>query len=165
MANEDCNQLVNGYLICQSTGHVLLWSLIQILSQPITSFLIVKQFLISLYQSIDLIVQAKSGTGKTCVFGVIALESVIATSNSLQILILAPTREIAVQIQAVIQAIGGAIEGLKCHTFIGGTIFGQDRQNLKKCHIAVGTPGNFQSTIQIGCDSIVFSNFSSFPSL
>lgn len=74
-------------------------------------------------------------------FSVIALESIITTSSSLQVLVLAPTREIAVQIQNVIQAIGVAMEGLKCHTFIGGTIFGQDRQHLKKCHIAVGTPG------------------------
>lgn len=103
--------------------------------------LVLISFIDFLHLLIDLIVQAKSGTGKTCVFSVIALESIIASSNSLQILILAPTREIAIQIQDVIQAIGCAIEGLKCHAFIGGTIFGQDRQNLKKCHIAVGTPG------------------------
>ncbi|KAJ8047400.1 putative ATP-dependent RNA helicase DDX20 [Holothuria leucospilota] len=97
---------------------------------------------------LDLIVQAKSGTGKTCVFSVIALESIITASSSLQVLVLAPTREIAVQIQNVIQAIGVAMEGLKCHTFIGGTIFGQDRQHLKKCHIAVGTPGRIKQLIE-----------------
>jgi ATP-dependent RNA helicase DDX20 len=48
----------------------------------------------------DLIAQAKSGTGKTCVFSVIALESLLNSSTSHpQTLILAPTREIAIQIK------------------------------------------------------------------
>lgn len=59
----------------------------------------------------------------------------------LQILILAPTREIAVQIHAVITTIGIKMEGLECHVFIGGTPLNQDKIRLKKCHIAVGSPG------------------------
>lgn len=90
---------------------------------------------------LDLIVQAKSGTGKTCVFSVIALEGMDLTNPSTQVLILAPTREIAVQIQDTIRAIGCEMDGLRSHVFIGGTLFGPDRQKLKKCHIAVGTPG------------------------
>lgn len=58
-----------------------------------------------------------------------------------KILILAPTREIAVQIHSVITAIGVKMEGLECHVFIGGTPLSQDKTRLKKCHIAVGSPG------------------------
>ncbi|KFO89924.1 putative ATP-dependent RNA helicase DDX20, partial [Buceros rhinoceros silvestris] len=89
----------------------------------------------------DLIVQAKSGTGKTCVFSTVALDAVLLESPATQILILAPTREIAVQIHAVITTIGMKMEGLECHVFIGGTPLSQDKVRLKKCHIAVGSPG------------------------
>lgn len=62
---------------------------------------------------IDLIVRAKSGTGKTIVFGVIALETLDISTELLQVLIIAPTREIAIQITHVIQAVGSKMEGRK----------------------------------------------------
>ncbi|NXB06238.1 DDX20 helicase, partial [Cnemophilus loriae] len=98
---------------------------------------------------LDLIVQAKSGTGKTCVFATIALDAVLLESPATQILILAPTREIAVQIHAVITTIGIQMEGLECHVFIGGTPLSQDRSRLKKCHIAVGSPGRIKQLIEL----------------
>ncbi|NXD26120.1 DDX20 helicase, partial [Spelaeornis formosus] len=98
---------------------------------------------------LDLIVQAKSGTGKTCVFATIALDALLLESPATQILILAPTREIAVQIHAVITAIGAAMEGLQCHVFIGGTPLSQDRSRLRRCHIAVGSPGRIKQLIEL----------------
>ncbi|XP_060087221.1 probable ATP-dependent RNA helicase DDX20 [Heteronotia binoei] len=98
---------------------------------------------------LDLIVQAKSGTGKTCVFSTIALDSLILESPVTQILVLAPTREIAVQIHAVITTIGIKMEGLECHVFIGGTPLNQDKIRLKKCHIAVGSPGRIKQLIEL----------------
>ncbi|NWT89543.1 DDX20 helicase, partial [Lanius ludovicianus] len=97
----------------------------------------------------DLIVQAKSGTGKTCVFATIALDAVLLESPATQILILAPTREIAVQIHAVITTIAIKMEGLECHVFIGGTPLSQDKSRLKKCHIAVGSPGRIKQLIEL----------------
>lgn len=92
---------------------------------------------------LDLIVQAKSGTGKTCVFTVIALEHLLLTaSSSLQVLMLAPTREVALQICTVIQGIGKGMK-IKVNTFIGGTSVKEDKAKLKTCQIAVGTPGKF----------------------
>lgn len=99
---------------------------------------------------LDLIVQAKSGTGKTCVFSTVALDSLILENTATQILVLAPTREIAVQIHSVIISIGSRIEGLECHVFIGGTPLPQDKARLKKCHIAVGSPGRIKQLIEIG---------------
>ncbi|XP_072212018.1 probable ATP-dependent RNA helicase DDX20 [Excalfactoria chinensis] len=98
---------------------------------------------------LDLIVQAKSGTGKTCVFSTIALDALLMDSPATQVLILAPTREIAVQIHAVITTIGIKMEGLECHVFIGGTPLSQDKVRLKKCHIAVGSPGRIKQLIEL----------------
>ncbi|XP_028309824.1 putative ATP-dependent RNA helicase DDX20 [Gouania willdenowi] len=99
---------------------------------------------------LDLIVQAKSGTGKTCVFCTIALDSLVLANSATQVLVLAPTREIAVQIHSVAMAIGCAMEGLECHVFIGGTPVSQDKAHLKKCHIAVGSPGRIKQLIELG---------------
>lgn len=59
----------------------------------------------------DLIVRAKSGTGKTLVFSIIALETLNISIESPQVLIIAPTREIAIQITHVIEGIGSKVEG------------------------------------------------------
>ncbi|KAK3103570.1 hypothetical protein FSP39_020216 [Pinctada imbricata] len=96
----------------------------------------------------DLIVQAKSGTGKTCVFTVIALESIQVDTSALQVLVLAPTREIAIQIWDVIKSVGSAIPSLQCQTFIGGMPVQEDKLKLKRCHIAVGTPGRIKQMIE-----------------
>lgn len=97
---------------------------------------------------LDLIVQAKSGTGKTCIFVVIALENVMLESPSTQTLILAPTREIAYQICEVVTSIGSALPGLCCHCFIGGLPISKDKLKLKRCHIAIGTPGRIKKLIE-----------------
>ncbi|XP_037629620.1 probable ATP-dependent RNA helicase DDX20 [Sebastes umbrosus] len=99
---------------------------------------------------LDLIVQAKSGTGKTCVFCTIALDSLVLENAATQVLVLAPTREIAVQIHSVVMAIGCAMEGLECHVFIGGRPVSQDKTHLKKCHVAVGSPGRIKQLIELG---------------
>ncbi|GFV86578.1 probable ATP-dependent RNA helicase DDX20 [Trichonephila clavipes] len=96
----------------------------------------------------DLIVQAKSGTGKTLVFTIIALEMLLET-KCLQVLILAPTREIAVQICDVIKAVGSEFKKLKCNSFIGGLPVSQDQDVAKNCQIAVGTPGRIKQLISL----------------
>ncbi len=66
---------------------------------------------------VDVIAQAKSGTGKTCVFAIAAIETVqvslhqpqvcgcIGCESYMQVLILAPTREIAIQIRDVVRCL------------------------------------------------------------
>ena len=68
----------------------------------------------------DCIVQSKSGTGKTCVYVVTALEMVRPEVGSLQVVVLAPTREIAVQGVTVAQQIGQQLSQVKVQAFIGG---------------------------------------------
>lgn len=68
---------------------------------------------------VDVVAQAKSGTGKTCVFAVVALESVDAAVRKPQVLILAPTREVAWQSRDVIREIGCYLKGkLKRESFV-----------------------------------------------
>ena len=104
---------------------------------------------------LDLLIQAKSGTGKTLVFSITALEFVQTFDNDnensavirTKVIILAPTREIAQQIVQMIQA----IKQSECvvHTFIGGTAVKDDRDHLKRCHIVVGTPGRIEELLRL----------------
>jgi ATP-dependent RNA helicase DDX20 len=104
---------------------------------------------------IDLLIQAKSGTGKTLVFSITALEFVQtidegdddSTVIRTKVIMLAPTREIAQQIVQVIKS----IKQPECivHTFIGGTALKDDQNHLKKCHIVVGTPGRIEELLRL----------------
>lgn len=90
---------------------------------------------------IDLIAQAKSGTGKTLVFALTALELVQPGQPAPQVLILAPTREIALQSRDVCRVIGSHVHGLSCNAFVGGTSMRNDVALSATSHIACGTPG------------------------
>ncbi|XP_015121965.1 probable ATP-dependent RNA helicase DDX20 [Diachasma alloeum] len=98
----------------------------------------------------DSIVKAKSGTGKTVVFGVIALEMIDVKLSSVQVIILAPTREIALQISEVLVAVGSEIKGMQVQCFIGGTPLQNDKIKANNCHIAVGAPGRVKHLIEKG---------------
>lgn len=69
-----------------------------------------------------MIVKSKSGTGKTLVFGIIALESLKLNKLSPQVLVVAPTREIAVQIQEVFKSIGTFYDGEAFKTVVNHLI-------------------------------------------
>lgn len=84
----------------------------------------------------DLIVQAKSGTGKTVAFSTMLLERVSVASPQPQVLVLAPTREIALQSAEVINTVGAhmAAPGLSVGVFIGGLPAEEDRKLLRRPH-------------------------------
>lgn len=89
----------------------------------------------------DTIGQAQSGTGKTATFVIGVLQRISTSSRSCQGLILAPTRELANQIQKVAIALGDYLK-VKCHACIGGTSVREDIEKLKDGqHLVVGTPG------------------------
>jgi len=91
----------------------------------------------------DVIAQAQSGTGKTGAFTVAALQSVDISKASTQILILAPTRELARQIYDVILGLSAMMSGLHIRLLVGGTSTSEDAAELRKSvpHIIVGCPG------------------------
>jgi len=89
----------------------------------------------------DVIAQAQSGTGKTATFAVSILQKIDTGLRECQALILAPTRELAQQIQKVVMALGDYM-GAQCHACIGGTSVREDMRKLDiGQHIVVGTPG------------------------
>ncbi|KAL0600811.1 Eukaryotic initiation factor 4A-II [Plecturocebus cupreus] len=90
----------------------------------------------------DVIAQAQSGTGKTATFAISILQQLEIEFKETQALVLAPTRELAQQIQKVILALGDYM-GATCHACIGGTNVRNEMQKLQAeaPHIVVGTPG------------------------
>ncbi|KAJ1911877.1 RNA helicase [Tieghemiomyces parasiticus] len=89
----------------------------------------------------DVIAQAQSGTGKTATFSIGILQSIDTKVRDTQAIVLAPTRELATQIQSVILALGDYMN-VQCHACVGGTRLGEDIRKLDHGqHIVTGTPG------------------------
>jgi len=89
----------------------------------------------------DVIAQAQSGTGKTATFTIGILSQLDYNLLECQALFLAPTRELAQQIQKVVMALGDYLN-VKCHACIGGTRIRDDISKLQSgVHVVVGTPG------------------------
>merc|ERR1712060_622017 len=92
-------------------------------------------------KGMDVIAQAYSGTGKTATFSIAILEKIDTGLRETQALMLAPTRELAQQIQKVVMSLGDYM-GAQCHACIGGTSVREDMRKLDDGqHIVVGTPG------------------------
>ncbi|KAJ9111360.1 translation initiation factor eIF4A [Naganishia cerealis] len=89
----------------------------------------------------DCIAQAQSGTGKTATFTISILQRIDTTKKEPQALILAPTRELAQQIQKVVIALGDYMN-VDCHACVGGTSIKEDIAKLAAGpQVIVGTPG------------------------
>jgi translation initiation factor 4A len=95
----------------------------------------------------DTIGQAQSGTGKTATFVIGALQRIDFSNEACQVLILAPTRELAQQIYKVVLALGDYMR-VKCHVCMGGTAVRDDIASLRcGVHVVVGTPGRVHDMI------------------
>ncbi|GAV01674.1 hypothetical protein RvY_12349-2 [Ramazzottius varieornatus] len=89
----------------------------------------------------DVIAQAQSGTGKTATFAISILQNIDINNPECQAMVLAPTRELATQIQKVVLALGDYMK-VQCHACIGGTSIATDQVKLGAGqHVVVGTPG------------------------
>jgi translation initiation factor 4A len=89
----------------------------------------------------DTIAQAQSGTGKTATFSISVLQQIELKTNKTQALILAPTRELAQQIQKVVRALGDFLD-ITSHACVGGTLVRDDIRILTSgVQVVVGTPG------------------------
>ena len=90
----------------------------------------------------DVIAKAPTGTGKTFAFGIPMIEHIDAASEAVQGLILAPTRELAIQIGDELRGLLTYYQGIRVAVLYGGAgIGGQIRQLEKKPQIVVATPG------------------------
>ena len=90
----------------------------------------------------DVIAKAPTGTGKTFAFGIPMIEHIDAALQEVQGLILAPTRELAIQIGDELRSLLTYFEGIRVAVLYGGAgIGGQIKQLERKPQIVVATPG------------------------
>ena len=90
----------------------------------------------------DVIAKAPTGTGKTFAFGIPMIEHVDPQDGSVQALILAPTRELAIQIGDELRSLLAFYENIRVAVLYGGTGIGSQIKALeKKPQIVVATPG------------------------
>ncbi|KAJ1720198.1 translation initiation factor eIF4A [Coemansia erecta] len=98
----------------------------------------------------DVIAQAQSGTGKTATFSISILQKVDPSIPKTQALVLAPTRELAQQIQKVMTSLGD-FRKVNIHACIGGTRVADDEKAFSEgAHVVVGTPGRVHDMISRG---------------
>ena len=101
-----------------------------------------QQAIPSFMQWKDVIAKAPTGTGKTFAFGIPMIEHIDAESPEVQGLILAPTRELAIQIGDELRGLLTYYKGIRVAVLYGGAgIVGQTKQLEKKPQIVVATPG------------------------
>lgn len=90
----------------------------------------------------DIMGQAQTGTGKTAAFGIPALEFLDENSRDVQVLIMCPTRELAIQVTKEILSLGKKMSDLNVVPVYGGQPIDRQLKALKrKTQIVVGTPG------------------------
>lgn len=95
-----------------------------------------------LLDSRDVIGQAQTGTGKTAAFGIPLIEGIDESLAYPQALVLAPTRELAMQIGVELRKIAKYLPGITVATIYGGASYGRQFDDLKAgAQVVVGTPG------------------------
>ena len=96
----------------------------------------------------DVIGQSQTGTGKTAAFGLPILQTLEAGQRHVQSLIIAPTRELAIQVAEAMAQYGRRV-GVKVLAVYGGQPYNTQINRLKKgVHVVVGTPGRLLDLIQ-----------------
>ncbi|CAF4111048.1 unnamed protein product, partial [Adineta steineri] len=96
----------------------------------------------------NVIAQAQSGTGKTATFTISILQRLDLEFKGCQALILAPTRELAQQIQKVVLTLSDYMN-VTCHAFVGGTRVQEDIKRLESgVQVVVGTPGRVYDMLE-----------------
>lgn len=90
----------------------------------------------------DIIGQAQTGTGKTCAFGIPAIEQIDKTVSGIQVMALCPTRELAIQVSEELKNVSKYKKGLQILPIYGGQPIERQIMALKKKpQIIIGTPG------------------------
>ena len=102
-------------------------------------------------KGLDLIAQAKTGSGKTAAFGIGLLEPLNPRFFGCQALVLCPTRELADQVAKEIRRLARSADNIKVLTLCGGVSIGPQIGSLEHgAHVIVGTPGRIQEHLRKG---------------
>ena len=117
-----------------------------------------KKAIIPMINRRDIIAQAQSGTGKTGAYSISCLQIIDSTIDETQAIILAPTRELARQVESVISSFSVQLK-TKVKLLVGGTSVREDINDLRDNipHVIVGTPGRVYDMLRseaIGCNNI-----------
>jgi ATP-dependent RNA helicase DeaD len=97
----------------------------------------------------DLLGQAQTGTGKTAAFALPILNGIDISKRVPQALVLAPTRELAIQVAEAFQTYARHLEGFHILPVYGGQGMGQQlRQLARGVHVIVGTPGRIMDHLR-----------------
>ena len=106
----------------------------------------------------DVIGQAQTGTGKTAAFGIPILQTVDPSNKKTQVIILSPTRELAIQVADEIRALAKYMHGVKVLPVYGGQEISKQIRSLKGgAQIIIGTPGRVMDHLRrrtIRCDHV-----------
>ncbi len=90
----------------------------------------------------DVMVQSKTGSGKTAVFLITILQRYLESGTKSRALVVAPTRELAVQIEEDAKALSSGIKGYNVGVFYGGVGYGEQNREIEEgVDLYVGTPG------------------------
>ncbi|HIA38136.1 MAG TPA: DEAD/DEAH box helicase, partial [Planctomycetes bacterium] len=99
----------------------------------------------------DIIGQAQTGTGKTAAFALPILANIDLSNRVPQVLVLAPTRELAIQVAESFQKYARSLPGFHVLPIYGGQAYQHQLRPLKKgVHVVVGTPGRVLDHIKRG---------------
>lgn len=99
----------------------------------------------------DLLGVAQTGTGKTAAFALPLLSKIDLKQKEPQILVLAPTRELAIQVAEAFQTYASQLKGFHVLPIYGGQdMSGQLRQLKRGVHVVVGTPGRVMDHLRRG---------------
>ena len=101
-----------------------------------------QQVIPEILKGVDVLGQAQTGTGKTAAFALPLLNSVDLETRAPQILVLAPTRELAIQVSEAFKKYGKNLPKLSVLPVYGGQNYREQLRELKRgVHVVVGTPG------------------------
>jgi len=99
----------------------------------------------------DLVGQAQTGTGKTAAFALPLLSRIDLKKKIPQVLVLTPTRELAIQVAEAFQTYAKHIKGFHVLPIYGGQEYGTQLRPLKRgVHVVVGTPGRVMDHMRRG---------------
>ncbi len=99
----------------------------------------------------DVLGQAQTGTGKTAAFALPILQQVDLQLQSPQVLVLTPTRELAIQVAEAFQSYAQCFKGFHILPIYGGQAYDKQLHALKRgVHVVVGTPGRIMDHMRKG---------------
>ncbi|HYY11919.1 MAG TPA: DEAD/DEAH box helicase [Kineosporiaceae bacterium] len=103
----------------------------------------------SLLAGRDVVGRAQTGTGKTAAFALPILSRLDLTQTSPQALVLAPTRELALQVCEAFERYGSHLKGVRVLPVYGGQAYGVQLSALRRgVHVVVGTPGRIMDHLE-----------------